>query len=146
MNALVLNLQAEREAITELAKGHNYSIVDSAKDELIGSCGLLAVDHLNGTAESGIFIGNREYWNKGYGAEAFSLLIDFGFRTLNLHNIMLRVYGFNQRARAMYEKVGFKQIGVRRQCLRRNLEVHDIIYMDILPEDFYRNRDRFQIA
>jgi ribosomal protein S18 acetylase RimI-like enzyme len=74
---------------------------------------------------------------QGYGTEALSLLIDYGFKALNVHNILLRVYSYNKNAIRCYEKIGFKNIGVRREALRRNLETHDILYMDLLPQEFY---------
>jgi ribosomal protein S18 acetylase RimI-like enzyme len=50
----------------------------------------------------------------------------------------LKVYEFNKSALKCYEKVGFKQIGKRREALHRNLEKHNIIYMDILSEEFHK--------
>ena len=138
MYSSVISLENERVLLNDLSKGHNYSIVDLEKDELIGNCGFMEIEHINQTAEIGIFIGNRDDRNKGYGAEALSLLIDYGFKALNFHNIMLRVYEFNKGAVKCYEKVGFKQMGIRREALCRNLKRHDIIYMDILPDEFYK--------
>jgi RimJ/RimL family protein N-acetyltransferase len=133
----VISLEHERTFLSNLSKDHNYSIVDLEKNELIGSCGFKALDHLNQSAEIGIFIGNRDYWNRGYGTEALSLLLDYGFRALNLHNVMLRVYEYNLRAKRCYEKTGFKEIGMRREALCRDRKRHGLIYMDLLPEDFY---------
>ena len=130
-----ITLHSEKEAIERLMKGHNYAIVSNDLNELIGNCGLMNIDQLNRTAETGIFIGDKQYWNKGYGTEALNLLIDYGFRFLNLRNIMLNVYSFNERAVACYRKCGFMEIGRRRKALIRDLEVHDIIFMDILAED-----------
>ena len=50
---------------------------------------------------------------------------------------MLKVYSFNERAIKSYEKVGFKIIGKRREALRRGTKIFDIIYMDLLYEEFY---------
>ena len=138
MYSSVISLENEKLLLNDLSKGHNYSIVDLEKDELIGNCGFMEIEHINQTAEIGIFIGNRDNRNKGYGTEALSLLIDYGFKALNLHNIMLRVYEFNKGAVKCYEKVGFKQMGIRREALHRNLKRHDIIYMDILADEFYK--------
>jgi RimJ/RimL family protein N-acetyltransferase len=123
--------------LEKLSAEHNYSIIDGETDALIGNCGFIDIDHLNQTAEAGIFIGNKNYWNKGYGTEALSLLLDYGFKALNLHNVLIRVYDFNTRAQKCYEKAGFKRIGARREALYRNLEKHDVIFMDIVPSDFY---------
>jgi len=134
---LVINVETEKTILSNLSRDHNYSIIDIKTNELIGNCGFFGIDNLNQSAETGIFIGNKKYWSKGYGTEALTLLIDYGFKALNLYNIELRVYGFNSRAMKSYEKVGFKQIGARRKALYRNMERHDIIFMDILADEFY---------
>jgi len=133
----IISIENEKGFLEKLSKEHTYSIVDNITNELIGNCGFGDIDHINQTAEVGIFIGNKKYWNKGYGTEALNLLLDYGFKALNLHNIFLRVYSFNERARKSYEKTGFKIIGKRREALLRDKERHDIILMDILPNEFY---------
>ncbi|MDR1148623.1 MAG: GNAT family N-acetyltransferase, partial [Spirochaetaceae bacterium] len=74
---------------------------------------------------------------KGYGSESLTLLVDYGFKALNLHNIGLTVYQFNKRAMASYGKVGFKNMGKKREALKRGSKTYDIIYMDILSNEFY---------
>ena len=134
---VMINSKNEKEILEKLSNEHNYSIIDISTNELIGNCGFIEMDHINQTGEIGIFIGNKIYWNKGYGTEAMSLLIDFGFKALNLHNIMLRVYDYNKNAIKCYEKIGFNKIGMRREAMQVNLEKHNIIYMDILANEFY---------
>jgi len=136
----VINTEGERVFLNNPSNEHNYSIIDIEKNEVIGNCGFMEIDNLNGTAEIGIFIGNKEYRHKGYGTEALTLLIDYGFKALNLHNILLRVYSFNKPAIRSYEKIGFKNIGIRREALKRNMERHDIIFMDLLVNEFYEKR------
>jgi RimJ/RimL family protein N-acetyltransferase len=133
----IISLENEKTFLNNLSKDHNYSIIDLETEKLIGNCGFMDMDYVNQTAEVGIFIGNKSFWNKGYGTEALSLLVDYGFKALNLHNIMLRVYEYNKNAIKCYEKIGFKQIGKRRKALNRNLEKYDIIFMDLLQEEFY---------
>jgi len=103
----------------------------------VGNCGFINIDNLNQKSEIGIFIGNKNFWNKGYGTEALSLLLDFGFKVLNLHNISLRVVSFNPRAIKVYEKIGFKIIGKMRESILMGNERYDMIYMDILNNEFY---------
>ena len=49
---------------------------------------------------------------------------------------MLGVMSFNERAIACYKKVGFKEIGRRRQSYYLNGKYYDSVYMDILKEEF----------
>lgn len=132
-----ISMTTEKEYLDSLAREHTYEIIDLKTDRLLGNCGLIDVDHINQCAEAGIFIGDKSYWGRGYGTEALKLLLDYSFSKLNLHNILLRVYSFNTRARRSYEKLGFKVIGERRQALLRDRTRHGIIFMDLLPEDFY---------
>ena len=132
----IISVESEKGFLEKLSKEHNYSIIDINTNELIGNCGYVNLDHINQTAEIGIFIGNKEYWSRGYGKEAMSLLLDYGFKALNLHNVFLRVYSSNKRAIKCYEKIGFITIGKNREALLRNGERHDIILMDILQKDF----------
>jgi RimJ/RimL family protein N-acetyltransferase len=134
----IISLTNEKEVLEHLSKNHTYSIIDINTNELIGNCGLMDLDNLNQTGEVGIFIGNKKYWGNGYGAEALTLLMDYGFKALNLHNIFLRVYSFNERAIKCYEKIGFKIIGKRREALLRGKDRHDIIHMDILHDELYK--------
>ncbi len=136
----VLSLSKEKEILERMAReGHVFAIVDKEKDQLIGNCGLHDISSIDRTAELGIFIGDKEYWNKGYGSEATTLLLDFGFNLLNLNNIMLRVFSFNQRALQCYRKCGFKEIGIRRKARIIGRKEHDILYMDILSEEFTKS-------
>ena len=133
----IISLDNEKAFLINLSKEHSYSIIDLETNELIGNCGFLDTDYVNQTAETGIFIGNKTFWNKGYGTEALSLLIDYGFKALNFNNIMLRVYEYNKAAIKCYKKIGFRHIGIRREALLRDLIRHNIVYMDILKNDFY---------
>jgi RimJ/RimL family protein N-acetyltransferase len=133
----MISLPAEEEMLEELSKeGHNFAIVELEDDELIGNCGLMKIDQVNRTAELGIVIGNKDYWNQGFGQEALDLLLDYGFNILNLNNIMLRVFEFNKRAVSCYQSCGFKEIGRRREARIIGGEKHDVIYMDLLASEF----------
>jgi len=113
-----------------------FAIVDSATDKLIGNGSIFNINQRNNKADLGIFIGDKTYWNKGYGSDAVKLLLDFGFSILNLNNIMLEVFSYNERAIAAYKKAGFKTIGARRQAVQYAGQKYDEIYMDILAEEF----------
>lgn len=104
--------------------------------KLIGNCGLHRVDMKNRSGVFGIFIGDKTYWNKGYGTDATRSLLRFAFEELGLNRVELEVYDFNLRAMRAYEKAGFRRDGVHRQGLYRNGRFHDEIIMCILREEW----------
>ena len=142
----IISVENEKEFLEKLVKEHTYSIIDIKKNKLIGNCGFNAVDNINQTAEVGIFIGDKKYWDKGYGTEALILLMDYGFKALNLHNIFLTVYSFNKRGLKSYEKIGFKIIGNKRESLLRDKKRFDIVFMDILYDEFYKKNQSLVIG
>lgn len=131
-----ITLGTEREALERLSRGHNYAIVLNGSDELIGNCGLIDINHRDRACEIGIFIGNKDYWGQGYGPEAMELLMGYAFDYLNMRTILLRVYAYNERAIAAYRKIGFREIGAWRKAMTREGAEHDLIFMDLLAEEF----------
>ncbi|ULQ58598.1 GNAT family N-acetyltransferase [Brucepastera parasyntrophica] len=140
MSSKVITKENEKDILRQLSQEHNYGIIDMETDELIGSCGLMDIDSINRTCETGIMIGNSRYWDRGYGTESLYLLIDYAFKYLTINNILLRVFSFNERAVRCYKKLGFREIGKRRNAVILEMKYHDIIFMDLLPEDFYREQ------
>ena len=131
-------LEKMKEILDDVIKHQSkiFSIIDRATDELIGRCLLFNINPVDRNAMLGIVIGEKAYWGQGYGQEAIRLLLDFGFNLLNLNNIMLGTFEFNQRALACYQKVGFKEIGRRRQARIIGEKKYDVILMDILASEF----------
>lgn len=64
------------------------------------------------------------------------LLLDFGFKYLNLNNIDLQVFDFNKNAIDCYKKVGFKEYGRRHEAYYCGGKYHDVIYMEILRKEY----------
>lgn len=114
----------------------NFVIVTLDGDKMIGTVSLENFDYINRTATLGIFIGDENYRNNGYGTEAIRLILEFGFRYKNLQNIKLDLMEFNERALKCYKKCGFKEYGRRRKCKFINGKYYDSISMDILAEEF----------
>ena len=133
-----LGLEREKALLDDMVRSDAqiFGIIDLMNDKLIGNCSIFRINERNRKAEVGIFIGDKDYLNKGYGSEALSLLLDYGFNILNLNNIMLEVFDFNKRALKSYQKVGFKIIGCRREAVIAGGEKHDEIYLDILASEF----------
>lgn len=137
-SGVLLTLEEEKEylANTFNSKQYFFSIIKLENDEMIGTVSLEDVNFIDRIATLGIFIGEKEERNKGYGTEAIKLLLDYSFNYINLNNIKLDVMEFNERAIQCYKKCGFKEYGRRRKCRYINGKYYDSINMDILKEEF----------
>ena len=103
---------------------------------LIGSCAFFDLDWTSRAAEFGIMIGDKSFWDQGYGTETVQLLIKHGFGTLNLNRIVLRVFDNNRRAIRAYEKAGFTHEGTLRQAAYKNGAYHDLHVMSVLRSEW----------
>lgn len=130
-------MAGEREYLREHAGDHTYSIVTRGEDRIIGNVGLVDINNLERTCEIGVFVGARDLWGQGYGGEAMTLLMRYAFNYLNMRNIWLRVFAFNERAITSYRKIGFQEVGRRRKAIPREGAEHDLVFMDILDEEFF---------
>lgn len=104
----------------------------------IGSCNVNDLDWRIRKTEAGIAIGEKAYWDRGYGSEAMLLLMQHVFATLNLNRLYLRVFDHNARAKHVYEKLGFKVEGRLRQDHFYQGEYVDTLVMSILAEEYFQ--------
>jgi diamine N-acetyltransferase len=113
-----------------------FTIYERSSGRAIGNCGLHEVDLANRRTVVGIMIGEPDARGRGYGTEAMRLLVDYAFTALGLHSVMLMVFEYNIAGRRCYEKVGFREIGRRRESRWYNGRFWDEIHMDILTTEF----------
>lgn len=75
----------------------------------IGVCALYnrTIDDI----QLGIRIGDKDYWNKGYGTNAVNILVNYCAVTMNIKCIWLKVLPWNTQAIKCYEKCGFVRTG-----------------------------------
>lgn len=135
----IVTLVGEKEYLNNNSMSNNaasFVIVTLDGDKMIGTLSLERIDSINRTAVLGIFIGDKDYRNNGYGTEAIRLILEYGFNYLNLHSIKLDLMSFNERALKCYQKCGFKEYGRRRQSKFIDGKYYDEIEMDILKEEF----------
>ncbi len=104
--------------------------------KLIGNCRVFGIDFVNRSGELGILIGDKTEWNKGYGAEAMTLLLRHTFETLNLNRAFLRVYSGNIRAVRSYEKAGFVMEGRLREAVYKFGKYEDVLIMSVLRSEW----------
>lgn len=89
---------------------HRFA-VDTLDSKHIGNCSYYNLNESKAETELGIMIGDRDYWNKGYGTDAVTTLVDFIFRQTNLKRIYLKTLESNNRAHKCFQKCGFTPCG-----------------------------------
>ena len=92
--------------------GLTYTLAIDTLDGIhIGSCSLFNLDLAGSIAETGIMIGEKPYWGRGYGEDAMNTFTLDIFETSGLLRLMLRTLDWNVRARTCFEKCGFVPAG-----------------------------------
>ncbi len=117
-------------------RGHYYAIEHKKSKQLIGGCALFNIDKINRRGELMLVLYNKEYWGQGFGTEALQLLFHFGFKHINLNKVDLYTHDTNKRAQRVYEKLGFKPGGRRRQASYIEGTYHDLLYYDLMASEF----------
>ena len=85
--------------------------VETLDGKHIGNCTCYDVNETKGEAELGIMIGDRNYWDKGYGTDTVIALVNHIFLETNLKRVYLKTLDWNGRAQKCFQKCGFTPCG-----------------------------------
>ena len=116
---------------------YDFAVICREDGHMIGTCGFTRFDAPNDAAEIG-YVLNPAYWNKGYGTEAVSLILHYGFVALGLHRIEARFMKDNRASRAVAEKCGMHFEGIHRGLMKIKGNYEDIGICAITSDE-YRN-------
>ncbi|MGL4363949.1 MAG: GNAT family N-acetyltransferase [Bacteroidales bacterium] len=116
-----------------------FAICDKITHQHIGNIKIDKFDWIGRTCELGILIGDKNYWGKGVGKEACSLVIQYAFHKLNFRKVLLTVYENNPAAIKLYQKLGFVMEGTLRKHIFVEGEYIDKHFMGLFQEEFKAN-------
>lgn len=103
--------------------------------------GLVGIDNISWRSRQGdlfIIIGEKDYWDQGYGTEAMILFLGYCFRFQNLRRVALEVIEYNERAVRSYEKVGFQKEGYVRRSVFKDGQYWGEFMMAIFRDDYFQ--------
>lgn len=86
-----------------------FFAIEDKNDRLIGFCSNTLFQSEQ-RARIGILIGDRNYWNKGYGRDAVIYLLRYLFTDRNMRVVELDTAPFNVRAQRCFQSCGFKLV------------------------------------
>lgn len=105
------------------------------EEQVLGLVSLTNIDRMNQTAVFHIMIGDSTHRDKGIGSYATNEILRHAFYDMNLNRVELTVLESNNRAIALYEKLGFKKEGIKREAVYKNGEFVNMIFMAILKSE-----------
>lgn len=100
--------------------------IQTLQGKHIGNCSYFDIDEISSEAEIGIMIGDKDYWNCGYGTDAICTVLRYIFSQTRLKRIYLKTLEWNIRAQKCFQKCGFKS------CGHLNRDGYSFILMEIL--------------
>jgi RimJ/RimL family protein N-acetyltransferase len=118
----------------------DLSIVDRASGRWAGEVVLNNLDSANRSCGFRILLGTAEFRGRGLGTEASRLALAYAFEQVGVHRVELQVYAFNPAAKHVYDKLGFRYEGTRRQALCWDGQWIDSHVMAMLASEWQAGR------
>lgn len=104
--------------------------------QVLGLVSLTNIDRMNQSATFHIMLGDSTHRDKGIGSYAAKEILRHAFFDMNLNRVELTVLESNTRAIALYDKLGFKKEGIKREVVYKNGLFVNMIFMAILKSEY----------
>ncbi len=108
--------------------------IETLEGRHIGNCTCYDIRKRRGEAQLGIMIGDRDYWDKGYGADSVTAMTDHVFLTTGFRRLYLKTLDWNLRAQKCFLKCGFTPCGE----MKRNGQ--DFLLMELKRDQWEKRR------
>lgn len=100
-----------RDELNNPAPEQRRFAIETSEGKHIGNCMFYDMQEFRGETEIGILIGDRIYWDKGYGKEAVDSLLAVVFNNSSIQRVILKTLSDNIRAQRCFLKCGFVASG-----------------------------------
>jgi RimJ/RimL family protein N-acetyltransferase len=129
---LPLSLKDEIEWLRKVKRNKDEEIWSIFVDgKLIGNTGAHDLKNKDRHFTVGLVIGNKNYWGKGYGTDAFQTLIKYLLKNKKAKKLILDVRTKNKSAIKVYKKCGFKIIKKIKKLWEREGKEYDCFLMEL---------------
>ena len=103
---------------------------------LVGMIVIENIDWIHRHAETGVMIGDRSAWGKGYASESVMLWTRYAFDELGLERLGSISMSENTAMHHVLEKAGYRKIGCMRRYFYRHDSWHDVSTFELLREEW----------
>ena len=114
-----------------------FAVIEKSTDKFIGTAKLGPINWFDRFTEHAIMIGDKTAWGKKYAGEIIQLLLEYGFRWLNMHKIYAGVIGTNIASIKKNERIGYKTEAVLKEKKFFNGKYVNHIIMSISSDEFF---------
>lgn len=130
---VTLTIEEEREFVNSSNNAPNTFMLLGIIDNNIVSLSRISGSDRKRTSHNGelAISVRKDYWNMGVGSYVIKELLRFVREHSTIRNITLGVKAENSAALKLYEKFGFKKIGVHKNYFNINGDFYDEIIMDL---------------
>ena len=113
--------------------GQQRFMIDHVEDNFtIGTIDIFDFDPFHKRAGIGILIANKSYRRKGYASMSLICLINYCFKTLQLHQLYCSILSDNHGSIDLFRKHGFVQMGVKKDWIKTAKGFTDIIMFQLI--------------
>ena len=119
----------------EKQEGITWIIEDKSTNAFAGYFGFWRMIPEHCRAEIGYAL-NPQFWGKGFMTETLKTMMEYGFRTLNLHSVEANVNPENENSIKVLEKIGFQKEAHFKENYLFNGKFLDSIIYSLLEKNF----------
>lgn len=116
-----------------------FMIVRLKDNIALGAGGLLYTNWIIRSSDFSFYIGHEGKYidQDGYAEEATRLLLDFGFKNLNLNKIWMELYEFDDKKIQFFTKTfGFTKDGLLRENCFEDGKYHNSLILSLLKKEY----------
>ena len=111
----------------------------NANGEDVGLVSIVRINNLNKRCEWAYYLASPSVRGKGVGKSVELNILEYVFKSLNMHKLCCEVFTSNEMVIKIHEKFGSLVEGTRRKHVYKNGEFHDIVEMGILRQNWEQN-------
>lgn len=118
-----------------------FMIVRLKDNVALGAGGLLYTNWIVRSSDFSLYIGHENAYidQHGYAKDATGLLLDYGFKNLNLNKIWMELYEFDHKKIEFFTKqFGFVQEGLLRENCFEDGRYYNSIIISLLKREYLR--------
>ena len=132
------DLDTVRDYVTTMlgrANEHLYGVFLRDTQRHIGNIKVGPVSEVHRLGDMSLVLGARDCWGKGYATEAIRAMSIHAFEDLGVRKLSAGMYAPNVASMRAFERVGYKQEGIRRDHYMLEGEPCDVVQLGLLRRD-----------